>query len=90
MIISNLDGITAGDGFSQGKCPSRNCLSNGYCNTCGLISGKAEGCDITSTTPVCDADSVAPGTQLLTFSAAGLTVGQCVACKKDGKYLSSL
>ena len=76
-----LDGITKGDGFSSGKCPQYNCLSNGYCNVCGLISGYAEGCDITSTTPVCDADKDISGTQ---DSATG-KVSKCVACTMSGK-----
>ena len=88
-IINNcwllIDGSTAGDGFSQGKCPSRNCLSNGYCNVCGLISGYAEGCVVTSVTPVCDADSATNGIQLLEFPAASEKVGQCVSCKQSGK-----
>ena len=83
MIIMHLivDGITKGDGLSQGKCANYNCLSNGFCNVCGLISGYAEGCDITSATPVCDADSSSAGTQ----DAAKGKVSQCVACTKSGR-----
>ena len=73
----------------MGKCPSGHsrykCLSNGACNVCGLISGNAEGCDITSTTPVCDADSTLSGIQ---DSASG-KVAQCVACKKSGKLVTT-
>jgi hypothetical protein len=77
-----LDGVTTGDGTTVGKCPnSYKCLSTGGCNNCGLISGYAEGCYITSTTPVCDADSATSGTQ---DSATG-KVSQCVACKKSGR-----
>ena len=79
-----LDGITNGDGFSSGKCPQYNCLSNAYCNVCGQISGYAEGCSITSATPVCDGDSATSGIQ--DFTAA--KVAQCVACKKSGKFTS--
>ena len=83
-----LDG-TAGDGTHIGKCPSSNsnyrCLSNGYCNVCGLISGNAEGCDITSLTPVCDADSGTTAIDDSDFNAP-VKVAQCVACKKDGSY----
>jgi len=78
-----LDGITTGDGTSSGKCPSNNCLSNGYCNVCGQISGYAEGCSITSTTPVCDGDSSTSGTQDFTAGK----VAQCVACTKSGNLL---
>ena len=67
----------------QGICPSNKCLSSGACNLCGLISGKAEGCDITSTTPVCDADTTTSGTQ---DSAAG-KIAQCVACTKSGMLI---
>ena len=84
-----IDGTSAGDGTTIGKCPSGHssykCLSNGACNVCGLISGNAEGCDITSTTPVCDADSTTSGIQ---DSASG-KVAQCVACKKNGKLVKT-
>ena len=67
-----------------GNCPSSystyKCLSTGACNVCGLINGYAEGCDIQSSTPVCDADSTTPGTQ---YSATG-TLAQCVGCKMSG------
>ena len=83
-MVFHLDGTTTGDGTEIGKCPSHyssyRCLSTGACNVCGLISGKAEGCDITSTSPVCDADSSTSGTQ---DSATG-KVAQCVACTKTG------
>ena len=59
------------------------CLSTGYCNVCGNIDNVAEGCDILSSNPVCDADS---STTYIEDSAEA-TVAQCVACKKDGKYL---
>ena len=75
-----LDGITNGNGLSSGKCPQYNCLSNGYCNICGTISGYAEGCDITSTSPVCDADKDTSGTQ----DSATAKVAQCVPCTKSG------
>ena len=75
-----------GDGSEIGKCPSSysnyRCLSTGACNVCGLISGNAEGCDITSTNPVCDADNSLSGTQ---DSATG-KVAQCVACTKSGTH----
>ena len=84
-----IDGASAGDGTTIGKCPSGHssykCLSSGACNVCGLISGNAEGCDITSTTPVCDADSTTSGIQ---DSASG-KVAQCVACKKTGNMVTT-
>ena len=79
-----IDGLS-GDGTTIGKCPpsysSYRCLSTGACNVCGNIANKAEGCDITSTTPVCDADASTSG---IDDSASG-KVGKCVACKKTGK-----
>ena len=85
MLIAFVDGSSPGDGTSIGKCPSNystyKCLSTGECNVCGLISGQAQGCDITSTSPVCDADSSTSGTQ---DTATG-KVAQCVACTKSGK-----
>ena len=83
-VVFHSDG-SAGDGTDIGKCPSSfssyKCLSSGACNVCGLISGYAQGCDITSTSPVCDADSSTSGIQ---DSASG-KVAECVACKKSGK-----
>ena len=82
----NTDRTTPGDGTSIGICPSHysnyKCLSTGTCNVCGLISGKAQGCDITSTSPVCDADSTTSGTQ----DSASDKVAQCVACTMSSKY----
>ena len=82
-----IDG-SIGDGTEIGKCPSGHstykCLSTGGCNVCGLISGVAEGCDITTTSPVCDADSTTSGIQ---DSASG-KVAKCVACKKSGNLIS--
>ena len=79
-----IDGTTTGDGTTIGKCPSSytnyRCLSTGECNVCGLISGFAEGCDIRSNVPVCDADSSSPVIE----DAAEGKVAKCVACKKSG------
>ena len=81
--LVSLDDLSSGDGTEIGNCPSNyptyNCLSNGACNVCGLISGYAEGCDITSTTPVCDADST---TSISEDSATG-KVAHCVKCTKS-------
>ena len=51
---------------------------------CGLISGTAEGCELLSSAPVCDADSTTSGIQD-TASAEAV----CVACKKSGMNLTS-
>ena len=76
-----------GDGSDIGNCPSHHasyrCLSTGSCNVCGLISGKAEGCNVFSTSPVCDADSSTNGIQA-TYDTS--KVAQCVACKKTGTH----
>ena len=84
-IFSISDGTTAGDGTELGKCPSSNgnykCLSTGECNVCKLISGTNEGCDSSSTAPVCDHDSTMSGIQ----TSATSKVAQCVACTKLGK-----
>ena len=81
------DGLT-GDGTSMGKCPSHysnyRCLSTGGCNVCGLINGNSEGCDIESSTPICDADASTNGIQ----DSATAKVAQCSACTNTGKYFS--
>ena len=87
IICRPVDGTTPGNGFTQEKCPSRNCLSNGYCNMCGLINDVAEGCHATSLTPVCDADKDTTGIQLKEFPAAAGTEGVCVKCKTSGNQL---
>lgn len=88
ITIHIADGLTTGDGSEIGKCPSSytdyKCLSTGACNVCALISGYAEGCDITSTSPVCDADS----TTAITDDFATAKVAKCVKCTKNGKQLS--
>ena len=74
-----------GDGSSQGTCPDNpsdmKCFSTGECNICTIISGNHEGCDITSSTPVCDADSTVSGFQ----DSAVCKVAECAACKKSGR-----
>ena len=87
MLIIEKDGLSMGDGTEIGKCPSfysnYRCLSTGACNVCGLINGTAEGCEILSLTPVCDADKDTDNTQ---DSATG-KVAQCVACT-NGRLLN--
>ena len=87
MHLTLIDGSAPGDGTEIGKCPSSfntyRCLSTGACNVCGLISGYAEGCDIFSTSPVCDADSSTTGIE----DSAIAKVAKCVSCKKSGKEL---
>ena len=56
-------------------------MSTGECNICKDISGRHEGCDVTSTTPVCDADST---TSVIDDSAIE-KFSVCVACKRNGK-----
>ena len=82
-----------GDGSDIGNCPSHysdkgyKCLSTGSCNVCGLISGKAEGCNVFSTAPVCDADKSTVGIETTYDSAKE---AQCVACKKTGTHKLSI
>ena len=52
---------------------------------CGLISGTAEGCELLSSNPVCDADSTTSGIQ----DTASNKVAVCVECKKSGINLVS-
>ena len=90
MLYDTLDGITPGDGSSIGKCwdddsngnDGRKCLSTGECNACKIINNAHEGCDIHSTTPVCDAD--ASTTQIDDSAVSKLAT--CSACKKDGEH----
>ena len=85
-MINYIDGLTAGDGTEIGKCPNSNidykCLSTGACNVCGNVySGltfQAEGCNIFSTTPVCDADS----TTSISDDTATNVEAKCVKCTK--------
>ena len=74
-----------GDGSDIGNCPSHHtsyrCLSTGSCNVCGLISGKAEGCNVFSTASVCDADSTTSGYQSTYLDSKE---GVCTQCKNKG------
>ena len=86
LLDDSLDGTSTGDGSHIGNCPTSqayNCLSNGACNVCRPLSNKAEGCNIFSTTPVCDADSSTNGIQA-TYDTS--KVAQCVACTKTGTH----
>ena len=80
-----LDGTSTGDGKTIGLCPSfytnYRCVSTGHCNVCRLINGVAEGCEIRSTTPVCDMDESTSGIQ----NTASRKVAKCVACTKAGE-----
>ena len=81
------DGTSTGDGSHIGNCPSHfstyKCLSTGSCNVCGLISGKAEGCNVFSTASVCDADSTTSGYQSTYLDTKE---GACTQCKNKGIY----
>ena len=88
-----IDGTTAGDGSDEGSggmCQrqdsTRRCLSSGECRICKLIGTAYEGCDGTSTKPVCDADTGTAAIQT-DYSDASKTPA-CVECKKaDGTYI---
>ena len=80
-----IDGTTAGDGTTVGKCPTTPsgllCLSDGECNKCKLIAGTYQGCDIYSTTSaVCDADS----TTAVIDDTATVKLAECKPCTKSG------
>ena len=76
----------------MGFCPSSpanlRCLSSGECRVCKLIDNTYEGCLLTTTTPVCDSDKDTVGIQSDFLTSPPTTTAQCVACKKDGKYLT--
>ena len=85
-----LDGTSTGDGsadLTNGMCEkqdtNRKCLSTGECRACKFISTSYEGCDITSMTPICDANSGTSTVDFTTYADSSLTA-ECVACKKAG------
>ena len=88
-----IDGTTTGDGSDEGTAgacqkqdPTRRCLSSGECRACKLIGTAYEGCDSSSTSPVCDADTGTIGIQT-DYSDPSKTPA-CVQCKKaDGKSI---
>ena len=64
-----------------GDCPNYlQCHSDGYCNECRIISSTQSGCNITTSTPVCDTDSELPGVQDSPVEKRAI----CTSCKKDG------
>ena len=85
---------------------NRRCLSTGECRICKFVEATAlyEGCDITSTTPICDADEtttkvnydtddyLAGNTSMYAPEAgvAHLETPKCVACKKAGNMHPSV
>ena len=89
-----IDG-TPGDGTTIGNCPEGygdiKCLATGECKVCGLICDiqgvcLAEGCDIDSINPVCDADS----TTFIIEDSATEKFSQCAKCTKLGKSIKNL
>ena len=60
-------------------------MSSSECRICKWISPNYEGCDVTSTNPVCDGNKDATG---ITKTYDSDKTAQCLGCKKDGKYLS--
>ena len=71
-------------------CPSAptglSCLSNHECNRC-LVKNAAspyeyEGCDSSSTKPVCDVDEAVMNIQV----TGTRKLAECVKCKKSGKF----
>ena len=63
------------------------CLSSEECRVCKKIDDNYEGCDVTSTTPVCDSDKDAA---LISTTDDADKTAECVGCKKDGKSLGGI
>ena len=80
------DGSTEADGMCQKEDSTRKCISTGECRACKFVTDKYEGCDITSSLPICDANAAVANVQFATsdYDSASLTPA-CVACKKSGK-----
>ena len=51
-----------------------------------MIGNNYEGCDVTTTTPVCDGDK--DDATAVTKTYASDKTAQCVGCKKSSTYLS--
>ena len=85
---STGDGSTEADGMYQKEDSTRKCLSSGECRPCKYITDEYEGCDITSTTPICDANTAVANIQFDTSSDYVSTslIPVCVACKKAGEF----
>ena len=88
----------------QQEDPNRRCLSTGECRRCKFVAGTGfntyEGCVITSSTPICDADSDTTAVEYATSDYltgtistyapeagnAHLKTPNCVECKMAGKF----
>ena len=80
------DGTTEPSGMCQKQDPTRKCMSSGECRACKFITDKYEGCDITSNTPICDANTAVANVQFATSDyVSKLLTPACVACKQAGK-----
>ena len=92
MITYLTDQTTAVTGTELGFCPTTpanlRCLSSGECRVCKLIDPNYEGCDVTSTTPVCDSDI--SSTDMISTNDDPTKTPQCVGCKKTSKYLGGV
>ena len=57
-----IDGTTAGDGSTVGKCPnSLKCISTGECKVCKIVGNTQEGCSTSE--PYCDETTNPPRCQ---------------------------
>ena len=56
------------------------CLETNECNRCRYNSNKNEGCDSSSTKPICDMDEATAGYQ----TSATRKLAKCEPCKKSG------
>ena len=99
-----IDGTAIGDGSPEanGMCQkqdaTRNCLSTGECRACqfvvtsmdGTVVNRYEGCGgITSTEPICDADSSAANIQFGTSEYTAALTPICSKCTKTGNVTTS-
>ena len=77
ICIKILDG-------KDSNCPSSPssliCLETNECNRCRYNSNKNEGCDSSSTKPICDMDEATVGYQ----TSATRKLAKCEPCKKSG------
>ena len=95
MILGdNLgDGSSDPDGMCEKVDPTRKCLSSGECRICkfvptnsiGVTVNKYEGCDITSYSPICDANTAVSGVQYSRFDYDAVLTQGCVPCTSTGK-----
>ena len=89
----DVDGDGSDESSPMGMCQkimgnTRRCLSTGECRRCQYVPDTMmyEGCDLKSSTPICDATTAAdpPGIQFENDDYDADLTPDCVACKKIG------